>query len=174
MVTDACRVHHDGDGVHPTDFIDVVLHTFPHHQRDDEVDYSLGEVYSSSDEQLHNLDTPYICSTCNKQFKYQSNLRRHHQIHLASAARQRPPRLHACDICNKCFTYPSDLKRHSAVHADTKPHRCQHCNKTYSQSYRLKVHMARHRKQEQPQQQHRCTQTEPEAYHNNYHNHYKT
>jgi len=87
------------------------------------VDASLGQIYS--------------CGLCQKQFRNNSHLVRHQQVHTG----ERP---YQCTVCDKRFSEPSSVKRHMYIHTNEAPHECQMCGHRYSSPCYLREHMMSH------------------------------
>lgn len=123
-------------------------------------------------QQVHNRDTIYICSFCNKGFKQSCHLREHISMHTgernfccsicgktffrASSQRRhlkghdappgqktkRTPFL--CTICGKSFPFSNGVQRHMRIHFGIKKYECQVCERKFMQSTHLLVHMRTH------------------------------
>jgi len=87
------------------------------------VEPSLGQIFS--------------CSVCCKQFRSNSHLIRHQQVHTG----ERP---YQCAVCDKRFSEPSSVKRHMYIHTNEAPHACPTCGHRYSSPCYLREHMLSH------------------------------
>jgi len=87
------------------------------------VEQSLGQMYS--------------CRLCDKQFRSNSHLVRHQQVHTG----ERP---YHCTVCDKRFSEPSSVKRHMYIHTNEAPHACPTCGHRYSSPCYLREHMLSH------------------------------
>ena len=79
----------------------------------------------------------YSCELCRKQFRSNSHLTRHRQVHTG----ERP---HQCAVCEKRFSEPSSLKRHMYIHTNEAPHACPTCGHRYASPCYLREHMLSH------------------------------
>ena len=79
----------------------------------------------------------YSCGVCNKQFRSNSHLTRHQQIHTGL-------RPYQCSVCEKRFSEPSSVKRHMYIHTNEAPHACPTCGHRYSSPCYLREHMLSH------------------------------
>ena len=80
----------------------------------------------------------YTCSTCNKQYVYQSKPWQHRRVHICY-------KMYHCFYggCNKQYKHPQDLDRHVASHLGKK-FDCLLCNYSNDQKRLLKHHSAVH------------------------------
>ena len=78
----------------------------------------------------------YICSLCNKQFKWKHSLIEHKIIHSDNNP-------NVCKICGAKFTRSSSLKEHSLVHTGERPHIFLFCDTKFTRASQLNVHMRR-------------------------------
>ncbi|CAG9782754.1 unnamed protein product [Diatraea saccharalis] len=72
------------------------------------------------------------CQCCGKEFKYESERKRHEQSHTPQFI---------CKICNKKFSFMSALKRHEKQHERTGSVSCDHCNRKFRDESLLKRHI---------------------------------
>ena len=61
-------------------------------------------------EQTPDNPKPYLCTVCNKRFKYRGSLDIHARTHVKD-------KTHRCTTCNKEFVTEGRLLRHQATHA---------------------------------------------------------
>ena len=76
----------------------------------------------------------YICSVCNKQFKWKHNLIQHKMIHSENNP-------NVCKICGAKFARSSHLKEHTLVHNKDRSHVCLFCDTTFTRAKYLNAHM---------------------------------
>ena len=79
----------------------------------------------------------YNCDICSKEFKKQSHLLRHMNIHTRE-------KLYTCDICSKSFTDPSSLRKHINTHTREKLYTCHMCQKDFTDPSDLRRHINTH------------------------------
>ncbi|XP_053600626.1 zinc finger protein 319-like isoform X2 [Plodia interpunctella] len=72
------------------------------------------------------------CAYCQKQFKYESEKKRHEESHT--------PRFQ-CKVCLKKFSFLSALRRHEKQHDRVEDVRCTECNHKFRDEALLKRHM---------------------------------
>ena len=77
------------------------------------------------------------CSICFKQFKRQSDLRRHEAVH----SEEKP---YSCETCGKSFKRKENLKAHYIIHTGEKPYSCEICGKSFTHKTSAKTHMVVH------------------------------
>ncbi|XP_036149519.1 zinc finger and SCAN domain-containing protein 2 isoform X2 [Monomorium pharaonis] len=109
------------------------------------------------------------CSTCNKTFTSQSDLK----THMTTHGKTKSDKGYACDICGKVLSHPSSilyhkeaehsngrrfvcnkcnksfkhkqlLQRHQLVHSDNRPHNCKSCNASFKTKANLVNHQSTH------------------------------
>ncbi|CAG0898829.1 unnamed protein product, partial [Darwinula stevensoni] len=86
----------------------------------------------------HSGERPFKCSSCNKTFTSEVNLRVHTRCH----SDEEPYR---CDICANAFKWKGNLLKHmTLVHSDERPFKCDICGETYKLKYVLDRHKIRH------------------------------
>ncbi|XP_059049061.1 zinc finger protein 569-like [Achroia grisella] len=73
-----------------------------------------------------------VCANCNKEFKYESQRKRHEQSHSFPFQ---------CKVCKKLFSYVSALRRHEKQHERTGSVQCPECNREFLDETLLKRHM---------------------------------
>ncbi|XP_026726429.1 zinc finger protein 14-like [Trichoplusia ni] len=71
------------------------------------------------------------CRHCSKEFKYDSERRRHEQSHFPAFQ---------CKVCNKNFSFVSALRRHEKQHERTGSVRCSECGREFRDNILLKRH----------------------------------
>ncbi|XP_068576795.1 zinc finger protein 420-like [Cebidichthys violaceus] len=86
--------------------------------------------------------TLFQCETCDKRFKYKSQL----QSHLIAHSGERSDSCSAlkCDTCDKEFIYPSSLIIHLRTHSGEKPFCCKTCGNRFSHKSALNSHLTIH------------------------------
>ncbi|CAB3245353.1 unnamed protein product [Arctia plantaginis] len=72
------------------------------------------------------------CSQCSKEFKYDSERKRHEQSHIPQFA---------CKVCSKTFSFISALRRHEKQHERTGKATCDLCDKAFKDHVLLKRHV---------------------------------
>lgn len=86
----------------------------------------------------HSDDKPsYACNTCQKSYKYKSDLRRHILIHFGT-------KKFKCKFCTKSFNRNEHLKNHSSTHLSNKPFQCSKCDKSFAKKNSLTNHEFAH------------------------------
>jgi KRAB domain-containing zinc finger protein len=87
----------------------------------------------------------HICPTCNKIYRYPSQLTKHMQIHLSDDSEDK--RKHICPYCGKKFSTRSGYRSHEAhYHTLDLRHKCdwEGCTKAYFSLNDLKIHKRGH------------------------------
>lgn len=125
------------------------------------------EIHANTQHDVDTCEKPYICSECNKNFRFENNLKRHMRwAHKPSSDSMKVN--HVCFVCNTIFNkkceYDEHILAHSKVthtndnmhsnkkakiHANIlnnlgtceKPYTCSECNKKYLFENNLKRHM---------------------------------
>lgn len=87
--------------------------------------------------QLHELDKPYVCVQCHKQFGRRSDLKKHAICHTGI-------RPFACNVCSKTFSRNTNLRKHMKIHDGLKPFVCQSCPRSFTTSSDLQRHETTH------------------------------
>ncbi|XP_037674203.1 zinc finger protein 333 isoform X2 [Choloepus didactylus] len=88
-------------------------------------------------EKTHTTEKCFECQECRKAFKYSSNLRRHMRIHTGE-------KLFECNQCGKSFTRNFNLILHQRNHTGEKPYECKDCGKAFNQPSSLRSHVRTH------------------------------
>lgn len=81
----------------------------------------------------HDPNKKYHCSSCGKTFTRKHNLVSHELIHS-----QIKP--HICSVCSSSFRRIHDLKRHEKLHTGEKPFKCEFCPKRFARPDSLVRH----------------------------------
>lgn len=81
----------------------------------------------------HQDEKKFSCSTCNKSFSTNRQLRKHVVIHRSRKLQ--------CNMCPKKFIYPYEMQAHMMVHTGYKPFSCQLCDLKFRFSWNVKKHM---------------------------------
>ena len=79
----------------------------------------------------------YKCSTCDKSFKHQCEVKRHEMIHIGVKP-------FACDVCGRAFTQKATLNNHKLIHTGERPFSCEVCYKTFTRKAYLTMHLRTH------------------------------
>merc|ERR1719229_1361288 len=85
---------------------------------------------------ISKAEKPFVCTTCNKGYKYLCNYRSHCKIHTDAAF--------VCQYCNKRFGRKSNYKEHVRIHTGEAPYKCDICNRTFKQHHGWKDHLRVH------------------------------
>nr|XP_054760074.1 zinc finger protein 431-like [Lytechinus pictus] len=81
----------------------------------------------------------YQCDICFKEFRKNSNLKRHMVTHTERERR------HQCELCEKKFLTSSHLKaHHMQKHSEERPNKCPYCDKRFARKHDLKRHLSIH------------------------------
>ncbi|XP_019954265.1 zinc finger protein ZFP2-like [Paralichthys olivaceus] len=83
------------------------------------------------------IERPYTCSVCNKNFRIKSILTRHMKTHTG----EKP---YSCSVCGKSFIQRSYLHTHMNSHSGQKPHTCSFCGRGFTQVGNMNAHMRIH------------------------------
>ncbi|ETN58331.1 hypothetical protein AND_010071 [Anopheles darlingi] len=76
----------------------------------------------------------YVCPTCNKQFRWYSNLKTHEAVHTGVKA-------FICESCGKRFSGQAHLLQHRLTHSEVRRFQCQQCPKVFKRSGGLNQHV---------------------------------
>lgn len=87
--------------------------------------------------QSHSLDSPYRCLECNKGFQNVESMHIHQRSHPALKP-------YECPDCNMVFRHRSVMEDHRRRHAEEKPHQCKTCRKNFKYSSLLQQHKYLH------------------------------
>ncbi|XP_052088474.1 zinc finger protein 184-like [Mytilus californianus] len=111
--------------------------------------YKLSYPFINHMFKVHNIDVSanfektnekfsLFCDTCNKGFKYKSDLERHHDTHMDD-------RLYECEICNITYKSKSNLTDHMKIkHCDTAKYTCAVCSLTFPSKWKYEMHLVSH------------------------------
>uniref|UniRef100_UPI00358E9359 zinc finger protein OZF-like isoform X1 n=1 Tax=Myxine glutinosa TaxID=7769 RepID=UPI00358E9359 len=77
------------------------------------------------------------CTTCNKPFKFKSELLKHIRTHTG----EKP---YKCTDCTKSFASHSNWQTHVRTHTGEKPYECLFCSKSFGHPSNWNVHMRGH------------------------------
>lgn len=85
-----------------------------------------------------NLERPYECFMCHKDYKKMEHLRFHLRTHWSE-------RNFICHFCGDGFLLNSDLKKHIFNrHSNIRPHQCKMCAKSFKNRHAMQVHLRTH------------------------------
>ncbi|XP_035989869.1 zinc finger protein 252 isoform X2 [Fundulus heteroclitus] len=101
----------------------------------------------ASDLLLENHQKPpeprHKCSTCNKVFKLETQLKNHQRTHGKC-------KTYLCGVCGKFLSSNRSLSRHKMTHSGERPHRCQTCERGFKLATTLRQHEKIHTERERP------------------------
>lgn len=78
----------------------------------------------------------YTCQLCNKEFVWESKLRRHLRVHTSET--------YKCETCGKQFSQKNCLIVHIKIHMGIKTDMCIICGKQFAQKRNLRKHKKTH------------------------------
>ncbi|XP_066995135.2 zinc finger protein ZFP2 [Anabrus simplex] len=86
-----------------------------------------GRLCTKSNRRLHygDVDRPYTCEICFKNYPSSTALMNHTRYH-------RGERPYQCETCNKAFATNSHLVTHRRVHTGERPFQCQLCRRSFA------------------------------------------
>ncbi|XP_064645289.1 uncharacterized protein LOC135498776 [Lineus longissimus] len=82
---------------------------------------------------LHTGATPYDCRHCEQTFPTRSARSLHEHKHTEGAD-------YKCQYCYKSFAAKRGLEEHLNLHTGVTPHECQYCKQTFTTKYKLRHH----------------------------------
>ncbi|KAM4564251.1 uncharacterized protein V3H82_013306 [Fundulus diaphanus] len=83
------------------------------------------------------------CSTCNKVFKLETQLKNHQRTHGTC-------KTYLCGVCGKFLSSNRSLSRHKMTHSGERPHRCRICERGFKLATTLRQHEKIHTERERP------------------------
>ena len=89
--------------------------------------------------QMHNPG-PYRCNVCNKTFKFKYTLTSHMRLHSEKHGRKR----YRCEVCRQTFRWRGYLNMHIRKCTGNKPLQCALCNERFCYKYQLEKHEKTH------------------------------
>ena len=98
---------------------------------------TLARLSEDNREDQKNIEPPFTCDVCLKEFRFKSSLLDHRMIHTGE-------RRHKCASCNEKFVRRSQLKRHEGIHVTVKPFKCEWCEKSFMLIGDLHMHAKKH------------------------------
>lgn len=85
-----------------------------------------------------NIERPYECFICHKNYKKIEHLRFHFRTH-------RNERNFICHLCGESYLLNSDLTKHIYNrHCDIRPHSCELCSKRFKNRHAMQIHLRVH------------------------------
>lgn len=90
---------------------------------------------------VHTKDLPFKCKRCKREFRQQSELKKHMKTHSGK-------KVYQCEYCEYSTTDASGFKRHViSIHTKDYPHRCEFCKKGFRRPSEKNQHIMRHHKE---------------------------
>uniref|UniRef100_A0A4W3H7A1 Zinc finger protein 711 n=1 Tax=Callorhinchus milii TaxID=7868 RepID=A0A4W3H7A1_CALMI len=90
---------------------------------------------------VHTKDLPFKCKRCKREFRQQSDLKKHMKTHSGK-------KVYQCEYCEYSTTDASGFKRHViSIHTKDYPHRCEFCKKGFRRPSEKNQHIMRHHKE---------------------------
>ncbi|XP_052860412.1 zinc finger protein 345-like [Anopheles cruzii] len=114
---------------------------------------------------------PFVCKTCNKEFKTRDKFTQHTKTHnkdeqhqcphctVSFVARQRllihlryhtGERPFKCQVCHKAFVSQPILNSHSKIHNEDQQYQCPHCPAKFASKSRVPIHIRTNHTGEKP------------------------
>lgn len=95
---------------------------------------------------IHDVEKPFLCNICGKNFKLHTELRNHHfMLHKDVESVPEWAFQQQCDTCKKFFANPKSLKKHiQSVHDKFKPFICNICGHKTTRKAMLDLHLRQH------------------------------
>jgi uncharacterized Zn-finger protein len=100
-------------------------------------DICLSSFQCKRDLELHKVESPLICTVCEKRFIRQQDF----EYHMIRHAKSELP--FNCDQCGKDFTGPFNLLKHVKLRG-MRGHYCDQCGKLFSANEEFEYHMRTH------------------------------
>ena len=88
--------------------------------------------------QAHSEEKRFVCSHCDKKFKFKSSLFAHRKSeHWGTEQKENR---YKCEQCDSSFRYKIELTKHKRIHKDERPHVCGECGANFKRSAHLRMH----------------------------------